>query len=167
LQTPADPDLSVEAVVLSPQFRHLFSAEELAIAKSRMKRFPVRATRRDVEKGSIYPDELPEGRKYKEGAIAKVQVNRYERDPGARAACLKKHGTRCMVCGLKFEERYGEVGEGFIHVHHLKPLATTRQAYLVKPETDLLPVCPNCHAMLHTSDPPLSVDELKADLKSC
>lgn len=159
------PDLSVEAVVLSPQFRHLFSPEELAIAEQRLHRFPVFAWRKNVDRGTIYPDELPEGHKYKEGSVARVNVNRYERDPRARGACLAKRGTRCMACGLNFEERYGDIGKGFIHVHHIKPLATTRQEYQINPETDLLPVCPNCHAMLHTTDPPLSVDELKAHLK--
>lgn len=56
------------------------------------------------------------------------------------------------------------IGKGFIHVHHKKPMATSRRAYRLNPEKDLVPVCPNCHAMLHTSDPPLSVDELKAAL---
>jgi predicted HNH restriction endonuclease len=28
-------------------------------------------------------------------------------------------------------------------------------------EKDLIPVCPNFHAMLHTSSPPVSVEELK------
>ena len=63
---------------------------------------------------------------------------------------------------MSFEETYGEIGKGFIHVHHKKPLATTRKDYVIDPVKDLVPVCPNCHAMLHTSDPPLSVDELKS-----
>jgi hypothetical protein len=82
------PDLSVEAVVLSPEFRHLFSTEELAIAERRLKRFPVHARRKNIDRAAIYPDELPTGRQYREGAVAQVKVNRYERDPKARAACL-------------------------------------------------------------------------------
>jgi 5-methylcytosine-specific restriction protein A len=63
---------------------------------------------------------------------------------------------------MSFEECYGEIGKGFIHVHHKKPLAACRGSYQLDPEKDLVPVCPNCHAMLHTSDPPLSVEELKS-----
>jgi 5-methylcytosine-specific restriction enzyme A len=159
------PDLSVEAVVLAPEFRSLFSEKELAIAEERLKRFP-QFSRKRLKSASAYPDELPEGRNYREGAVARVQVNRYERDPRARDACLARHGRRCKVCDLKFEERYGEIGEDFIHVHHVKPLATMRKGYRLKPESDLVPVCPNCHAMLHTSDPPLSVEELKEKLRS-
>lgn len=159
------PDLSVEAVVLLPQFRGLFSAQELAIAEQRLKRFPTSSWRKSVARGGVYPDELPEGRDYREGAVARVQVNRYERDPDARAACLAKHGRQCKVCDLRFDERYGDIGKDFMHVHHVKPLGTMRREYRLNPETDLVPVCPNCHAMLHTSEPPLSVDELKVQLR--
>ena len=38
-------------------------------------------------------------------------------------------------------------------------------AYVVNPSTDLVPVCPNCHAMLHKENPPLSVDALKDVLR--
>jgi 5-methylcytosine-specific restriction protein A len=160
------PELSIEAVVLLPEFRELFSPEELSIAEKRLKRFPSISWRKDVGQNPIYPDELPTGRRYREGAVSKVQVNRYERDSAARRACLAKHGTRCQVCGLRFDERYGEIGKDFIHVHHLKPLAAMRKEYELDPQTDLRPVCPNCHAMLHTSEPPLSISELKSKLRS-
>jgi hypothetical protein len=55
-------------------------------------------------------------------------------------------------------------GAGFIHVHHRKPLALIGRSYAVNPVKDLVPVCPNCHAMLHTQNPPLSVEELVEEL---
>ena len=61
----------------------------------------------------IYPDELRPGQNYYEGAVAVVRVNRYERDAQARAACLAKMGEGCIVCGLRFVERYGKIGRGF------------------------------------------------------
>ena len=61
---------------------------------------------------------------------------------------------------MSFEEMYGKIGHGFIHVHHKKPLAGLKAEYKVDPKKDLAPVCPNCHAMLHTQDPPLGIDEL-------
>src|SRR5207248_8840219 len=71
----------------------------------------------------LYPDELEPGLKYIEGARKQVRVNAYERNTRARTACLKHYGYRCAVCKLLFEERYGSLGKGFIHIHHLKPLA--------------------------------------------
>jgi 5-methylcytosine-specific restriction protein A len=65
------------------------------------------------------------------------------------------------VCGLIFKDYYGDIGTGFIHVHHLKPVSVMKQEYEMDPISDLRPVCPNCHAMLHKNDPPFSIEELK------
>ncbi len=167
LKDAGRPDLSVEAIVLAPEFRHLFSDRELTVAEDRLRtHFPPAFWRKQVDKASVYPEALPEDREYFEGAVAQVLVNRYERDKAARDACLAKNGSRCKVCGLLFSEQYGSIGDGFIHVHHTRPLATMRKEYQIDPQTDLVPVCPNCHAMLHTCEPPLSIEELKAHLIS-
>ncbi|MBI2816865.1 MAG: HNH endonuclease [Acidobacteria bacterium] len=157
-------DLSVEAIALMPQFRQLFSANEIAVAEERLGDFPRSSWRKREQRTSVYPDEMSEGIEYVEGSVNKILVNRYERDPKARADCLARHGLRCKVCNLKFEQRYGELGKEFIHVHHVKPLGASRREYRLDPRTDLVPVCPNCHAMLHRTDPPLSIGELKSKL---
>ncbi len=69
---------------------------------------------------------------------------------------------RCVVCEFDFKERYGKLGEGFIHVHHLNPLGTMKGAHRLDPVNDMRPVCPNCHAMLHRKKDVLGIDELKA-----
>ncbi len=112
----------------------------------------------------IYPDEILEG-KYYEGSAKRILVNAYERDPSARKACLNAHGFRCHVCNFSFEEVYGKVGAEFIHVHHLRSLATRGKRHNVNPEKDLRPVCPNCHAMLHRPQPMLTIAELKAQIQ--
>ncbi|MDE0613143.1 MAG: HNH endonuclease [bacterium] len=101
---------------------------------------------------------------YREGGSRTVTVNRYERDPKARQKAIDHYGCRCSVCDLRFEDRYGNVGFGYIHVHHLDPLAGKNQAHVVDPIKDLRPVCPNCHAMLHQRKPPFTIEELKAML---
>lgn len=100
-----------------------------------------------------------------EGARKTVTVNVYERDPGARRKCIAHWGHSCIVCEFDFEKRYGELGSGFIHVHHLKPLGEVGEQYALDEIDDLRPVCPNCHAMLHRRKPALSIEELKAILK--
>jgi 5-methylcytosine-specific restriction protein A len=67
-----------------------------------------------------------------------------------------------MVCGFDFAKLYGEIGEGFIHVHHLRDLATVGGEYEVDPIKDLRPVCPNCHAMLHVETPAIGIEDLRA-----
>jgi len=78
-----------------------------------------------------------------------------------RAACLAHHGVACHACGFDFERTFGRIGAGFIHVHHLEPLAVTATEHLVDPIADLRPICPNCHAMLHRREPPLKIEELQ------
>jgi 5-methylcytosine-specific restriction protein A len=110
----------------------------------------------------IYPDEVPElltG--FTEGGVKQVTINTYERDPEARTACIGKFGAICQVCDFDFEKTYGEVGKGFIHVHHKVDLAMIGESYQVDPINDLIPVCPNCHAMLHTEKPAMSIDKLR------
>ena len=66
-----------------------------------------------------------------------------------REDAIRIHGTKCMICGFDFEQKYGELGKGYIEVHHIKPLTTLEQEVVVNPETDLICVCANCHRMLH------------------
>lgn len=109
----------------------------------------------------IHSDELPSRDEYVEGAALQVLVNRYERSSEARRACLDYWGATCGVCEMDFKEVYGLDGERGIHVHHLMPLSQIRSEYKIDPINDLRPVCPNCHAALHSEDPPLSLDTLR------
>lgn len=99
-----------------------------------------------------------------EGARSRVEINRYERSPVNRAACIAIYGARCQVCGLEFGLRYGDIGNGYIEVHHRVPVSKMGAGYVVDPRQDLVPLCSNCHSMVHRQDPPLDVDELKKRL---
>jgi 5-methylcytosine-specific restriction protein A len=153
-------DLSVEAVALLEKYRHLFTASELKVARDRLAALPPSAFPSEVLSNEAFPTDLSEGT-FPEGAATRVPVNRYERSAAARAACIRHHGTRCAVCNVDFRERYGEIGSNFIHVHHKRPLATLGKSYVVDPAKDLVPVCPNCHAMLHRREPPFDVEQLR------
>tara|TARA_R110002096_G_scaffold380542_4_gene574473 strand:+ start:889 stop:1515 length:627 start_codon:yes stop_codon:yes gene_type:complete len=107
------------------------------------------------------PDEIIEPQRYIEGAVKRISVNSYERNPEARRKCIEHFGLNCAVCGFNFRATYGELGEGYIHVHHLRDLASIGEEYEVDPIEDLRPVCPNCHAMLHRPAVTMSIEELK------
>ena len=115
-----------------------------------------------------YPDELPTENTEElfEGIKRSVIVNSYERNSKARQLCVKHWKAICAVCSFDFEKTYGEIGKGFIHVHHLTPVSQIGKVYQVDPINDLIPVCPNCHSMLHKQEPPLTIDELKSRLKN-
>jgi putative restriction endonuclease len=97
-----------------------------------------------------------------EGKQIRYYATKYERIRSHRDAALKIHGYNCIVCNLNFKEVYGELGEGYIHIHHTKPLSSLDEVTVPDPRTDLVPVCPNCHAMLHRKKGVLlSIAELK------
>ncbi len=102
----------------------------------------------------VNPEGLPEGAK------TIVEVNRYERNRFNRAACIEIHGDSCKACGFNFGDIFGELGKGFIHVHHRIPVSQIGENYKINPVTDLVPLCPNCHSMVHRKTPPLNVEEL-------
>lgn len=110
----------------------------------------------------LFPNEVST---YKEGMVTKVYVNSYERSGEARDDCIAYHKPICKVCDFNFEITYGELGKGFIHVHHLKQISEIGEEYSIDPIKDLAPVCPNCHAMLHKRVPPLTIEELKSKIR--
>ncbi len=111
----------------------------------------------------IYPEEVSS--ELKEGSKKSITVNSYERNPKARSECINRYGVSCTVCGFNFESTYGQRGKGFIHVHHLIPISNIGDEYEINPITDLRPVCPNCHAMLHRKGN-ISIEELINEIKS-
>ena len=88
---------------------------------------------------------------------------RAERDP--RIILEKKHSIlkeqhylKCDICQFRFDEMYGELGDKFIEVHHIKPVAYGER---ITELNDLIPVCSNCHRMLHRKGL-ISPEELNA-----
>lgn len=82
----------------------------------------------------------------------------------AKAAFQRRNGSLwCEVCGFDFKQHYGQRGDGYIHAHHLRPVAE------IEPDTvltidDLAMVCANCHAMLHRA-PWIGVEQLREGMR--
>lgn len=106
-------------------------------------------------------DEMDLNEVYVEGSVVIVQVNRYERNQEARQKCIDMHGCQCKICGFDFEKVYREAGKGLIHVHHVIPISSIKEEYRIDEQKDLIPVCPNCHAMIHRKKNPYSIDEIR------
>jgi len=118
----------------------------------------------------VMPEEVPDASQLFEGATQRIAVNSFERNPAARAACVKHHGSKFGACEMDFETTYGAFAAGYIHVHHKKPLSEIGATYVVDPVKDLVPLCPNCHAATHIGGSVRSVNELKqliATAKKC
>lgn len=91
-----------------------------------------------------------------------------ERNRTAAKNAKKFHGTICQACTLDFAERYGEIGEGFIEVHHLKPISALEEGIPVKYDvaSDFAVLCANCHRMIHRMADPSDLEALRKLLSS-
>jgi len=87
----------------------------------------------------------------REGKIANRYQEYHKRNPELRRLCIEAYGNKyeCEICGMNFEKVYGEIGKEFIEIHHINPIAETEGEHDVDPATDLIPLCSNCHSMIH------------------
>lgn len=88
----------------------------------------------------------------------------WARNPQLREQALEFYGTICQVCAFDFEEVYGELGRGFIELHHKNPLSELSEAEwtseLRTNVHDVAVVCANCHCMIHRRRPALSLEDV-------
>ena len=104
---------------------------------------------------------------FTEGNVVDSHYDRRERDHAARMMCIEHYGYKCAICGFDFEAIYGEVGKEFIEVHHIVPISSTDGEHDVDPIKDLIPVCSNCHSILHRKRPePYLPEEVKQMLEN-
>lgn len=120
----------------------------------------------DVSHDNELPEEIFDSEEFYEGKKVTVSINSYERSSEARERCLEIHGYKCKVCEFDFESFYGVVGSKYIHVHHIVPLYEINKEYKVSPEKDLIPVCANCHAIIHRGRKTMSIKALKKHIES-
>lgn len=114
----------------------------------------------DPTRGGLISDPTPHeqdiDKNLVEGAILQGEhYDKHERNKEARNACIAYYRTLhhghvvCECCGFDFEKAYGEMGRDFIEVHHRKPISQTDGEHAIDPKKDLVPLCSNCHSMIH------------------
>mgnify|MGYP001312260415 CR=1 FL=1 len=93
-------------------------------------------------------------------------ITTYERNPKLRKEAIRIHGCICAACGFDFNKTYGELGKGYIHIHHKVPVSELEEPKEINPKTDLIPLCANCHSMIHRrKNNTLNVEELQEILR--
>ena len=106
--------------------------------------------------------------------VAEKEV--YSRSKQLRDYALKhfdKCGElNCACCNFNFSKFYGkEIGEGFIEMHHIKPIFQYQDDDLIKTiknaVLNIAPLCSNCHRMIHRNRSlSLQIDSLINHVKS-
>lgn len=99
-------------------------------------------------------------RDFYEGREISSVSKRYERSSALRDKAILIHGLTCSICGFNFQAAYGDLGKDFIHIHHVDRVADGG-VRVVDAASDLIPICPNCHSMIHKETPPLRPEILR------
>ena len=159
------PDLTVEAIVLQPKFRSLFSAAEIVAARERLGEYGKAIAEHLARRERLFPDELEPGL----GSTLKgLGISASE--------CIRtrQEGTRCLLevswahlCRVRLQ-LWSSATANSKKLHPRpppQPTAHTDGEYELDPVADLRPVCPNCHAMLHRGESVLSIEELRDAFK--
>lgn len=154
--------ISVEKPLLGRSFKTLnafygskFRPQPKLKANSRTKS----ESRKSIPSPAIATKDFPT---HNEGARKEMEMERAYRNRAARNDCVAWWGAQCQVCGINFAEDYGELGKDFIEVHHLVPLSTYEGDHEVDPIGDLVPLCSNCHSMIHRGGAaPMTLGELR------
>lgn len=130
----------------------------------------LKPNKRNVKTPSASHVETPNPQKdfptHNEGARKEMELEKAYRNRAARNDCIAYWGAQCQVCGLRFKDDYGELGADYIEVHHLVPVSSREGEYDIDPVNDLVPLCSNCHSMIHRSGAmPMSLSELRDNYK--
>lgn len=104
---------------------------------------------------------IPRSTEQEEGKHVKREHIVISRNREARRLCIQHYGCVCAACEVSMSSTYGELGEGFIEVHHRKPIHLFDESHIVDPVDDLIPLCPNCHSMIHKLKDVGDLDTLK------
>lgn len=87
-------------------------------------------------------------------------INMYKNEPELENTEYKE-GKIQVKYGIKFERNH-YLRQKAIEIHHIRPMYSIRREISVDPETDLVPLCSNCHKMiLRKKAKPLILKELK------
>lgn len=100
---------------------------------------------------------------YDESRSCITSTKQIYRSQAAKSECIRLKGCHCSICGFDFEKMYGELGKDYIEVHHITPIGklSTAEGYEgTDPQNDLIPLCSNCHSMIHRRKEPYRPEEI-------
>lgn len=135
--------------------------QPIQIQIGRNQQFTVeKLTLEDVKKIRLQAPQTPH--EFPEGADKEITKERryYRRNRKLKEAVVKERGYSCEACKFNFGEFYGDLGYGYIEIHHLKPLSKAKGKVKTSPD-DVRVVCANCHRVLHRKGAePISFEKL-------
>lgn len=110
-----------------------------------------------------------------EGKMRNIITRKYERSSKLRSIACEHYSKNgliiCSACKFDFYSFYGEIGKGYIEMHHIKPIfkyeGQTEKAFILQALKNITPVCANCHRIIHRNKKSLvSIEELRNVIKT-
>lgn len=128
-------DLSLEASVINPKWRPLFSEKEIETATVRLKQlnYPIDDIIKVPANGEESSNLQPERRSYELNAIV--------RDHGLTKTIKEMYGYKCQVCGIRLEA--GQTW--YAEAAHIRPLGGPHNG--TDTIENMLCLCPNHHKL--------------------
>lgn len=168
-----------DTTLLSPEERNLLipravkggiGQSNVWYADSPESKVHIQRVLRLIDKG--YSEDLPDVDRFMSGKEGNPRLVAHLQRERNQALVKKKKKQAldstgklsCEVCGFDFQSFFGEIGEGFCEVHHLKPLSKTDGEVNTTLE-ELAIVCSNCHRILHRQNPMLTLPQLKKKIR--
>ncbi len=135
-------------------------------------RFPLTDSKKELQKLARGQDmEVLDEQIVHEGELRTRTVEYRTRSRELRSAAIEKYAINgriaCAACDFEYGLAYPNIGEGYIQIHHLKPVSFMRGETINLSDAlnNVCPLCANCHQMVHTSTPPLAITKLKSILR--
>lgn len=104
-----------------------------------------------------------EAQEVMEGEMVTAEATFRMRNRAIIAAKKALSNGLCEVCSLNFKDKYS-IDKNCLVAHHINPIGNRSSASKTTVD-DILLLCPNCHAVAHTKEPPLSLEEMKKLIK--
>jgi len=89
-----------------------------------------------------------------EGYAAERKYLAHHRNAAVVLKCKERDNNTCRACGFSLRVN----GRSIIECHHLVSLASEGER--VTSVDDLICLCPTCHRIAHTSNPPLALEKI-------
>lgn len=94
-----------------------------------------------------------------EGYAAERKLLCRHRNAAVVLLCKKRDNYTCRSCRMSLRVK----GKSIIECHHILPLANIGQR--ITSVDDLISLCPTCHRVAHTSNPPIELEKIIAIMK--
>lgn len=101
---------------------------------------------------------------FAEGERTTREVTVFMRHPGLAKAAKEKYNNTCQACGLE-PSFYGNLGARFVECHHINELAKQGGGAVLNDIEAVTVLCANCHRMIHTKSPCLTIKELRQHIR--